>query len=399
MQLSPKQDEAVQDVRRWIKSPDSPYYYLAGAAGTGKTTITKTLVEALDGLVSFAAYTGKAAFNMVRSGCVGATTIHKLIYKPREKSRQELKRLELMLVERGEDHPEAEGIRRAIEIERQTLSKPSFALNEQSQAIHSKLIVVDEVSMVDGRIAGDLLSFGVPLLVIGDPFQLPPVKGTGFFTTRQPNMFLTEIHRQARDNPIIQLATEVREGRALSLGDYGESRVVHEQDERIRTDVTSTDQVLVGMRKTRARYNERMRQLAGRDGALPVPGDKLVCLRNDHEESLMNGSLWTVEQVGDHDPQERQVYMTLRSADDPDRTYPLECWVWTEPLSTGESIWDRDAPAQSFTYGYALTVHKAQGSQWDDVVVFDESGVFRENTKRWLYTAVTRAAKRVTVVR
>ena len=55
--------------------------------------------------------------------------------------------------------------------------------------------------------------------------------------------------------------------------------------------------------------------------------------------------------------------------------------------------------SDEFDYGYALTVHKAQGSQWDDVVLFDESYAFREHRARWLYTGLTRAAKRVTVVR
>ena len=54
--------------------------------------------------------------------------------------------------------------------------------------------------------------------------------------------------------------------------------------------------------------------------------------------------------------------------------------------------------SDEFDYGYALTVHKAQGSQWDDVIVFDESWAFREHRHRWLYTAITRASQRLTVV-
>jgi exodeoxyribonuclease-5 len=54
---------------------------------------------------------------------------------------------------------------------------------------------------------------------------------------------------------------------------------------------------------------------------------------------------------------------------------------------------------EEFDYAYALTVHKAQGSQWDDVLLFDQSHVFRKNRYRWFYTAITRAAKTITIVR
>jgi len=397
MQLTPHQDVALQKVARWLKDRDRPFFYLAGYAGTGKTTITKKLVENLDGRAVFGAYTGKAATVMERNGCFGATTIHRLIYKPKGKSREELLRLERLLADRGPDHPDAESIRRAIEIERQNVSKPNFTLNEASDVRNAALIVVDEVSMVGGRMAQDLLSFGVPLLVIGDPEQLPPVKDTGYFTTREPDAMLTEIHRQAKDNPIIQLATAVRNGEALSLGDYGDSRVLRMGDERVSEDVRKTDQLLVGMRKTRSAYNARMREVLGRKGLLER-GDKLVCLRNDHELGMMNGSLWCVKDVGDTDTTEGQVYLTLMPADNADDE--AQCWAWIEPFSTGDSIFGAGTDGvQSFTYGYALTVHKSQGSQWDDVVLFDESGVFKANSQRWLYTAITRAAKRVTVVR
>ena len=58
--------------------------------------------------------------------------------------------------------------------------------------------------MVDEDLGRDLLSFGKPVLVLGDPAQLPPVKGGGFFTEAEPDVMLTEVHRQAADNPIIR---------------------------------------------------------------------------------------------------------------------------------------------------------------------------------------------------
>ena len=65
----------------------------------------------------------------------------------------------------------------------------------------------------------------------------------------------------------------------------------------------------------------------------------------------------------------------------------------------GELAYPIRRESDEFDYGYALTVHKAQGSQWDDVLLFDESYAFREHRARWLYTGLTRAAKRLTIVR
>ena len=60
--------------------------------------------------------------------------------------------------------------------------------------------------------------------------------------------------------------------------------------------------------------------------------------------------------------------------------------------------WEQRKPYDEFDYGYVLTVHKSQGSQWDDVVLFDESFAFQDSRARWLYTGITRAAKRLSVV-
>lgn len=404
MNWSPQQEVAIDAVGRWVKGSADQIFYLAGYAGTGKTTITKHLTEGLDGRVCFAAYTGKAAHVMRQSGCIGATTIHRLIYQPKEKSRARLKELEqslLSLAQRGAPEDKLEEIRREIETERKHVAAPAFTINPLSEAFAAKLIVIDECSMVGSDIGRDLLSFKKPVLVIGDPAQLPPVKSTGFFTTRKPDVMLTEIHRQARDNPIIALATDVREGNALKYGTYGDSEIISYDDSDAETRaarVRATDMLLVGLRVSRAKYNERMRALAGYQGELPQVGDKLVCLRNDYQEGFLNGSLWKVDDVGDHDDYEKQVYLTV-SAIDPGTKTTMQCWAYTEPLLNGEAIWQRDASCQNFTYGYALTVHKAQGSQWDDVVLFDESGSFRENCSRHLYTGITRAAKRITIIR
>src|SRR5690606_31775138 len=131
-------------------------------------------------------------------------------------------------------------------------------------------------------------SFGTPVLVLGDPAQLPPVSGGGFFTSDEPDVMLTEVHRQAANNPIIQMSMLIRDGKALPEGSYGGSRVIDSGDLE-QEDILSADQVLVGRNNTRRRYNTRIRELLGREGIVPVAGDTLVCLRNARKRGLLNG--------------------------------------------------------------------------------------------------------------
>ena len=261
------------------------------------------------------------------------------------------------------------------------------------------LIVIDECSMVDEALGRDLLSFGTPVLVLGDPGQLPPVSGGGFFTEHEPDYMLEEIHRQARDNPIIDLAQQVREGREIMIGDYGSDlRIISKSD--VTSDlVLSADQVLVGTNKTRRRYNERLRELKGFEGPLPAAGDKLVCLRNDTAKGLLNGSLWQVTSA----PRtvKPSINLLIRSEDEGIDRYSAKVKVLKAVFETPdmEIPWQQKRRHDDFDYGYALTVHKAQGSQWDNVVLFDESYAFREHSSRWLYTAITRAAETLTIVK
>jgi exodeoxyribonuclease-5 len=295
-------------------------------------------------------------------GCDDATTIHSMIYRSRESD------------EGG----------------------PQFVLNRQSAAAKADLIIIDECSMVDEDLGRDLLSFGQPVLVLGDPAQLPPVKGGGFFTDGEPDVMLTEVHRQAQDNPIIHLSMKVREGGRLEPGAYGESRVIRRREIDAAM-VMSTKQVLVGLNRTRRLYNTRIRELTGFRDPMPAAGEKLVCLRNDKAKGLLNGGTWTIQTL--HGIRNDCLRMDVLPEDE-SRRRSVAVSVHKAFFEGGEE----DLPfilrreSDEFTYGYALTVHKAQGSQWDDLVLFDESYAFREHRSRWLYTALTRAAERITVV-
>ena len=151
--FTPHQDSALKAVADWLKAKPGrngtpPVFRLFGYAGTGKTTLARHIADGVDGEVKFAAFTGKAALVMRNKGCDNASTIHSLIYRARESG----------------------------------VEQPSFELWDDAPASKAKLIVIDECSMVDAELGRDLMSFDCPLLVLGDPAQLPPIQGGGFFT-------------------------------------------------------------------------------------------------------------------------------------------------------------------------------------------------------------------------
>ena len=318
---------------------------------------------------------GKAAQVLRSKGATNARTIHSLIYRPR-----------------GEEQVEDETTGK-------TSMSPTFSLNRQSPVAKAKLIIIDECSMVDEQLGRDLLSFGTPILVLGDPGQLPPISGGGFFTEHEPDYLLTEIHRQARDNPIIRLALDVREGREFAQGDYGTAQVINRH--QVNQDlVLAADQVLVGRNQTRRRYNRRLRELKGFNASYPQAGDKLVCLRNDPAKGLLNGSLWKVMTSSRETVKPGINLLVSPEEDDPDRGVAKIKLLKAAFEEQEEEIpWPTKKRYDDFDFGYALTVHKAQGSQWNDVVLFDESYAFKDTRQRWLYTAITRAAERLTIVR
>ena len=365
--FTPHQDAALKAAAAWLAARPGRkgvplVFRLFGYAGTGKTTLARHLAEGVDGKVLYAALTGKAALVMRNKGCNGASTIHSLIYRTRERDDE----------------------------------APSFELWDDAPASRAQLIVIDECSMVDEELGRDLMSFGVPLLVLGDPAQLPPVQGAGFFTEAEPDAMLSEVHRQAQGDPIVRLSMQVRAGERLEAGTYGQTQVVRRADldpER----VMEADQILVGRNATRRAYNARMRERLGFDSALPLAGDRLVCLRNNKKKGLFNGGLW---QVAESSPPRRGlVKLRIVPEEDPAAT-PMKVTIRAECFTGGiENFdWASRKRYDEFDFGYVLTVHKAQGSQWDDVMLFDESFAFPDARERWLYTGITRAARRLTLV-
>lgn len=362
-----QQKTALREVNKWYqeqktsKKLTKQVFRLFGYAGSGKTTLAMHFAEDMNN-PQFAAFTGKAALVMRKAGCEGARTIHSLIY---------------------------------IAEQNKKTGEVSFRLNKNSSLIDASLLIIDECSMVNEEIGRDLLSFNVPILVLGDPAQLPPVAGAGFFTEQEPDIMLTEIHRQAKDNPIIHLATLARNGEIPDVGTYGDSRVVEKLSSK---DALNADQVLVGRNVTREDLNKKIRKLLGYTSDLPSKGEKIICLKNDHDLGIFNGGMFTVlEQLQNKYKTQFTRYMT--QSDDEERS-PLILKVhnsfFMSEVPTPQ--WKMLKNSQQVDLGYAITVHKAQGSQWENVLLYgSESYVFRDSQFRFLYTGITRASERITI--
>lgn len=409
MKLSPKQAKALDAIAHWLRDPNGKQtFYLAGAAGSGKSTITKHAVVDVRGPVVYCAPTGKAALVMRRKGCVGARTIHQVIYRPAGDPpspeaiaalRAEVK----LLYAANEPGARATADKLSEQLQRAEDESgrrgPRFSLNLESEVKRATVCVVDECSMVDRFVGHDLESYGTKLLVIGDPNQLPPIYGAGYFTSREPDAYLDEIHRQALDSPILRLADLARRGESLPYGQIGEGvDVRRKSDPTLEARALTAEMILVGRNRTRHASNTKIRRLLGRaTDAAPVAGDRVICRRNNHELGLLNGSSWMIEScVPDLDRMTAKI--EIQSTEDVhDR---VECTTWLhhfmarEDELAGYSRRDHD----EFSYGWAQTVHTAQGSQYDDVLLFDESRQFGKDARKHLYTGITRAAKTLTVV-
>lgn len=428
--LSDHQMGAIYGVKDWYKdNPLQQHFYLGGYAGTGKSTLLPVLIDALDldpSDIAFMAPTGKAARVMrekLKQADVFAEckTIHSSIYLPGsqkadvlERQRDQLERQLDAYNEQGEQAPEEMMNKWRIlnaELEEAYIENegPKFFLNVESPVFSRKLMICDEASMVGTRIAEDLYKMGVPLVAIGDPGQLPPVKDEAGLTDREPDYFLTEIHRQALDNPIIYLSMLVREGKDIKLGNYGDAvRVVRRRDDDLTFNPDVNVQVLVGTHKKRWRLNEGIRKMLGYTSSGPCAGEPLlVCKNSRNTPSLINGMpVVCTEDVGDLVEGIASFPLSIEEEDGTKRIVQACQGLFEENFlrqqggftCTPQAAYKARKLAEHIDFGWTMTVHKSQGSSWPVVVLHDESGVFREHARKHLYTGITRASEKLMIV-
>lgn len=444
--LSTEQERAVTTAMDWWRNRrvDQPVFRLFGYAGTGKSTVLETLIRRL-GLaqddVLFMAPTGKAASVMTRKG-VPALTIHKTFYR----LTGEDDAVYLSLTREAESiceklanptEPNAAAYRRrlvAVEAELRSPSsraQPQFVFLGSTPVGRRQLLVIDEASMVRNDWFADLQSLGLPLILLGDDGQLPAVEGPrakpSMVTSVEPDVRLTTIHRQDGESSILSLATAARNREPLAFGfaddgvEYADGsgcRTPEDIERRIVGDLGYFDQIIVGTNAMRNAVNDHMRRKLSIRSALPLGGDgeKLIVTRNfeaDDGTYLANGAEISVR----HDARRRgDIYpwgasapidhpVTVTGIDgEPARVEGVGLWKYPfeDPR---EQDYRRKAAEKKYAmrcmqaqWGFAITAHKAQGSEWDKVCVIDESWAFKEDAHRWRYTAYTRARKHLLVI-
>lgn len=410
MELVAEQRRALDAILDWYPVGGFDPLTLGGYAGTGKTTLLGYLAKALNDLcgrelnIVFASYTGKAVSVLRRKLPPGsnAMTLHRLLYRPRQIT---------VCVDSGEPGPLLPpddwhcGEHRSLSEPCETKRVLDFSPNPNPLE-GVDLVVVDEASMVSEQIWQDLTKWGVPVLAVGDHGQLPPIR-SDFNLMSKPIIRLEQILRQAEGNPIIKMATMARKDGHIPLGDYGQNCLklpLFKQSSVIpKLKPAKGDIALCAKNNTRNTLNDRLRNLmlGAARGADPVPGDIVICLRNNYEAGVFNGMRGRV--VSYQPPSADDPYAIFRTPSavaevelfDEDYAYRGE--IAAEQFRQPKTLADKPRSLGLWDYGYAMTVHKAQGSQADRVLVIEESLPHTDHA-RWLYTAVTRAARSLCVV-
>ena len=407
MILTVQQKQLIQDLLEIVKDSNFGRKYLfsptvGGFAGTGKTTIICELRKQLENMyintsVAFVTFTGKAS-SVLKTKLQNSDalynndycgTIHGLIYQPKTKWDTKLKTYVVV----GWKRREPSDIRR-----------------------HVKLIIIDEASMVSKQTWKDLISYEIPIIAFGDHGQLPPIGDDfGFQLMKSPEFTLTEIHRQALNSPIIKLSKFIRDNGYIPFGIYSPGVFKlswrHPQCKKQWNGVSYADnnlQILCGFNQTRANLNDNIRTSLGYNQKAPYPDEKIVCLSNNHTTKIMNGQIGKVMWLMPGDDAYRitvdidnEVYECYAS----DQCFGEVQYTMHDKSSklkkSRYSAMDNGfANLDFFDYGYVISVHKSQGSEWEKIILFEQ------RTKRWddeyyakwLYTAVTRARTKLFVI-
>jgi exodeoxyribonuclease-5 len=344
MKLTDEQKYVIKEILQFKKN----VIKLGGLAGAGKSTVIQHLSQALPNF-AVCAYTGKAV-NVLRKKGLAATTIHSLIYKAFEDD-----------------------------------GKVRFAL---ANDISCEGVIVDEASMVSRDIFQDLHSFRKPLIFVGDHGQLEPIGDKSFNLMEVPDYKLETIHRNAGE--IAHFANYIREGYKPSAWQHrnGTSdKIKFISKSAYKELVSEVDQVICAFNKTRAEINVIVRDKLERVKDFPQIGDRVICLRNNTQKGLFNGMQGF---IGWFNEKNRiQFVSDGYSIDD----------VIIDPATFNkvkyEFDWfsDMDSP-NPFDYAYAITCHKAQGDEFNSVLVLEQRCDLWSHP-RWCYTAASRAKEKL----
>jgi len=345
MQLTENQKDTIRSILKRIG--DSSHITMGGYAGTGKTTCVSTIHEALKRKGKkflVCAYTGKAT-NVLRSKGISASTIHSTIYQP---------------------------------ITDQETNKVSWVTKSKIDIPDLDGFIVDEASMVGDDIHRDLLSFGVPILYVGDHGQLEPIGGK-FNLMGDPDYRLETVHRNAGE--IAHFAEHLRKGLpATAFKGSDKVQVVKESAIKDKH-LAQVSQVICAFNKTRTRVNERVRAFKNIECTYVSVDEKVICLRNKKDAGLFNGMQGVVTKVNKcgkrFDFVSRGIHYYNIMFDD-------------KQWGKEKNEFDFSQDAHPFDYAYCITCHKSQGDEFDSVIVYEQRCSEWDNNK-WNYTAASRA--------
>ena len=395
MELNRKQKEGLEIAVERYRT-HKQYTVISGYAGTGKSTLVKFIISALPDVnsiedVVYTSFTGKATQVLQKKGNKNVSTLHKLLFESIPK-------------------PDGTFYRKPVE------------------TIPYKIVIVDECSMVPKELLQRLIKYNVHIICLGDPGQLPPInKNEDNHLLDHPHIFLDEIMRQEAESEIINLTMDIRAGKPLTRYQGKEVQVLN-KDELTTGMLLWADQIICAKNETRIALNNQMRDLLGRSGD-PQDGDKVICLKNNwdiystNDNPLVNGTVGylknkynTFLDIPYYLTKERKnKKLNLINAEfisDTEENYGTLS-MDKQFFLTGESGLDyktsylmgkdkhfRSCIPNQFTYGYAITGWKAQGSEWENVLVIEEGFPYnKEEHKQFLYTCATRASKKLVIIK
>ena len=378
------QYELLMRMKRWYQNQYKPIYVYSGGPGTGKTTVFRYFLEGV-GLspsdIIACAYSGKAVNVMCGNG-LDAQTIHSAFYRP----------MLYRVKDEFGDYVMENG---------QYKYQLDFVLTDSIPG-NTKLIVIDELSMVPDKIMEDILSFGIPVVGMGDIDQLPPIFGSCSYMMR-PDFYLTEIMRQEKDNPIIMICQSVNAGERLKLGTYGDSRII----DRIPMDynlISDYDIIICCRNRTRDIFNDTIRLDVLHNPRDPVIGDKIICRQNvkaicDRGRSLTNGTVGWIDNIIPGTTTSKKMQIDFTPDYDDLALFPnldLDMGYIHMPYDERSNAGLRKYI--KFEYGYTITSHLSQGSQYDRILYIDEPFGSKDLARALRYTAISRAAKSIDIV-
>lgn len=345
MQLTDEQKQVIKDILQNVDRDQVTTF--GGVAGVGKTTICRVLIQALQnkGLnFACAAFTGKAA-NVLRKKGIDASTIHSLIYVP-------------VINEKDETY---------------WIRASEWDLSQKNV----QGFIIDEASMVGKEIHEDLLSFGLPIIYVGDHGQLEPI-GSKFNLMENPMFRLETVHRNAGE--IAHFAQHLRMGNSASTFQNGEKVQILNESSIQDRHLAAVDQIIVAFNRTRKQVNERVRREKAIDATFIAKNERIICLRNNKKMGLFNGMQAVVTRVG---KKERFDFVS-------DGAHFYNIKYDPDQFGQESNQFDFKQEANPFDYAYAITCHKAQGDQFGNVIVFEQK-CDKWDHIRWSYTAASRA--------